>query len=78
MLLGVYTKRGMGISKHTWKAAQSLLPLIHQAARTRPVQTPYVAIQVNEYSDSGCPTHQDKFNMGDSWVIGVGMYKASY
>ena len=70
LLLGAYTKRGMGVSAATRKYAETLLPLIHRVAATRPNCAPYSAVQVNEYVQSGCPTHRDRFNSGESWVLG--------
>eukprot|EP00971_Amphidinium_carterae_P079055 1564125-Amphidinium_carterae.1 len=76
VLLGAYTRQGCGVSKHT-KSKASLLPHLHQLAKTRPSAQlgteegaeEYTSIQLNKVSE--LMVHQDRFNQGCNWVISI-------
>eukprot|EP00971_Amphidinium_carterae_P294092 5839230-Amphidinium_carterae.1 len=48
LLLGLYTKRGMGITTQTTtQKGRELLHTIQEMARLRPMQQPFLAVQIN-------------------------------
>eukprot|EP00971_Amphidinium_carterae_P037269 732394-Amphidinium_carterae.1 len=75
MLLGAYTRRGVGVTTNCGKH-QDLLREIHKLARLRPhphCLTPYCAVQINAYSS--LKAHRDMHNMGSTWLIACGPFK---
>ena len=71
---GLLVRRGKGISQadRRWPEARRAL---HLLAQCRPVNHPYLAIQVNMLTESNqIPEHSDSRNYGDSWVIACGSY----
>eukprot|EP00971_Amphidinium_carterae_P017745 349692-Amphidinium_carterae.2 len=67
-LFGLYTKRGIGMTKVT-KARFQVMRLLHQLAETRADPTPYLAVALNELSDTGVQEHVDANNESFSDLI---------
>eukprot|EP00971_Amphidinium_carterae_P134530 2666108-Amphidinium_carterae.1 len=70
VLLGAYTRGGVGIARKTLKRA-SLVSAIHELALHRPCLTEYVAIMVNEHTSLA--VHKD-LNLGTSWICALGEF----
>eukprot|EP00971_Amphidinium_carterae_P114222 2263270-Amphidinium_carterae.4 len=72
LLLGLFTRRGMGLSKGTLKHLR-LLGLVHALARRRPQggsEHPYCAVMVNRL-DAGqkLDMHMDEYNSFLNWIM---------
>eukprot|EP00971_Amphidinium_carterae_P294929 5856312-Amphidinium_carterae.2 len=71
VLLGLYTKRGLGVGKETWKRLQ-LLAAIHEWAARRPpphADHGYVSIMLN--CNDSLPRHRDEYNFGVNYVYAL-------
>eukprot|EP00971_Amphidinium_carterae_P016430 324473-Amphidinium_carterae.3 len=77
LLLGLYTVRGVGLSRAT-HAHPDLLKLCHRLAAQRPVdlRTQYLSIMVNE--NPHVPYHKDANNEGPSWLRAFGDYNGGF
>eukprot|EP00971_Amphidinium_carterae_P035633 701518-Amphidinium_carterae.1 len=78
MLLGLYTKQGVGLSNHT-EGKMELLKHIRRVARGRVKDEEYTSVMINkmdEMSDGVAP-HRDMYNMAeqDNWVLQLGQFK---
>eukprot|EP00971_Amphidinium_carterae_P324937 6454969-Amphidinium_carterae.2 len=76
LLLGLYTKMGLGIATQTGKKKwQRILTLIHLIADHRPPnqRSPYAAVMVN--CNTRVPVHADKANTGESSLISMGLHR---
>eukprot|EP00971_Amphidinium_carterae_P082229 1626234-Amphidinium_carterae.1 len=70
-LLGLYTKRGLGIGKQTLPRL-SLLAAIHELARRRPPEHcghGYTSVMVND--NTALARHRDEYNFGVNYLYGV-------
>eukprot|EP00971_Amphidinium_carterae_P244869 4861755-Amphidinium_carterae.1 len=65
ILLGVYTRMGVGITNRTHRDSD-LLELIHAIASLRTDPTPYTSVYIG--LSSGLPLHQDSNNFGHNDV----------
>eukprot|EP00971_Amphidinium_carterae_P339682 6477628-Amphidinium_carterae.1 len=78
MLLGLYTKQGVGLSNHT-EGKSELLKLIRRVARERVKDEEYTSIMINKMEDTlhGVALHRDMYNMAeqDNWVLQLGQFK---
>eukprot|EP00971_Amphidinium_carterae_P163230 3236298-Amphidinium_carterae.1 len=72
ILLGVYTRRGVGITNRTHRDSD-LLELIHTIASLRADPTPYTSVYIG--LSSGLPLHQDSNNFGHNDVICTGKFR---
>eukprot|EP00971_Amphidinium_carterae_P147465 2922288-Amphidinium_carterae.2 len=70
MLLGLYTRRGIGITNKTERFP--ILDVLHDLARTCSVPVDYVSIAVNVMTDTSVREHRDGNNMGPSFVYVCG------
>ena len=72
---GLLVRRGRGISRADYQRPEARQTL-HALATCRPVNHPYVAIQVNMLTTGQqLPEHVDARNIGDSWVLAFGSYQ---
>eukprot|EP00971_Amphidinium_carterae_P342857 6482307-Amphidinium_carterae.1 len=71
LLLGLYTKRGMGLAKQTTKQA-ILLAALHELASRRPephCRHGYTAIMIN--CNEALARHRDEYNHGVNYLYGL-------
>eukprot|EP00971_Amphidinium_carterae_P350634 6491657-Amphidinium_carterae.1 len=71
-LLGLYTRRGVGVTKRT--VSFSLLEELHALARTCSESPSYTSISVNVITDADIQMHKDANNLGDSTVFVCGKF----
>eukprot|EP00971_Amphidinium_carterae_P351527 6492153-Amphidinium_carterae.1 len=64
-LFGLFTRRGLGVTKVTSSRTQ-VLNLVHELAKTRADPTPYLSVAFNELHDSSVQEHVDANNEGCS------------
>eukprot|EP00971_Amphidinium_carterae_P332662 6466912-Amphidinium_carterae.1 len=72
MLLGLYTRRGMGVTKRT--NVFPLLEELHALAKTCSIPPSYTSIAINVMNDTEVPQHRDSNNMGVSTVYVCGQF----
>eukprot|EP00971_Amphidinium_carterae_P348686 6490624-Amphidinium_carterae.1 len=71
VLLGLYTKRGLGIGKETWRWVP-LLCGIHELASRRPhphCEHGYVSVMVN--ANASLSRHRDEYNLGLNYIYAL-------
>eukprot|EP00971_Amphidinium_carterae_P149563 2965545-Amphidinium_carterae.3 len=74
ILLGLYTKRRVGIARHT-ASHVDLMNDIHELARHRPSLMDYTAITlIKSCEGESVRPHCDRFNLGESSVISIGNF----
>eukprot|EP00971_Amphidinium_carterae_P018279 360540-Amphidinium_carterae.1 len=71
LLLGLFTKRGLGIGKGTWTRLPLLCAIHELAARRKSPHCShgYASIMVNANASLG--RHRDEFNLGLNFVFGM-------
>eukprot|EP00971_Amphidinium_carterae_P350515 6491593-Amphidinium_carterae.1 len=78
MLLGLYTKQGVGLSNHT-EGKVELLKHIRRVARGRVKDEEYTSVMINKMDEmsDGVALHRDMYNMAeqDNWVLQLGQFK---
>eukprot|EP00971_Amphidinium_carterae_P131969 2614025-Amphidinium_carterae.2 len=72
LLLGLYTRRGVGITRKT--GGFSLLQELHELAKTCVVPPAYTSITINVVTDSCVQEHRDVNNVGISTVFVCGVF----
>eukprot|EP00971_Amphidinium_carterae_P050590 996187-Amphidinium_carterae.2 len=81
LLLGLYTRRGLGISKGTIPNLRAL-SLVHALARHRPLGGhlhPYCAVMLTRLDQGQClSTHRDEYNALLNWVLPLASPTAPY
>eukprot|EP00971_Amphidinium_carterae_P253354 5030220-Amphidinium_carterae.1 len=79
LLLGLHTKRGMGITTQTTtQKGRELLQTIQEMAKLRPTPQPFLAVQVNVLKEGKMvDTHLNAFNHTacPTWTISMGEFQ---